>query len=103
MKIQRSFLILIPILLQFVSGVYPQTTPPTVAFTTPPGLQRGSTVTVIIEGTDLTGARAIVFSEPGLSGRILSINEVPKEKWVSEAKPTSGVKPYFEEPTRMEA
>ena len=33
-----------------------QTTPPTVTFTTPPGLQRGTTGTFVIEGTDLAGA-----------------------------------------------
>ena len=91
------------VLVTFALLVHAQTTPPTVSFATPPGIQRGTTATVVIEGTDLTGARAIVFSEPGLSGRILSVNAVPEEKLTLESKPSSGVKPYFEEPLKMEA
>jgi hypothetical protein len=91
------------VLLPFALLVQAQTTPPTISFTTPPGIQRGTTATIVIEGTDLTGARAIVFSEPGLSGRILSVHAVPEEKLSLESKPSSGVKPYFEEPAKMEA
>ena len=100
----RRFLISLPMVFSIVVFVaWAQTTPPTVIFTTPPGMQRGSTTTLVIEGTDLTGASAIAFSEPGLSGRILSVNPIPKEQWAPDTKPSTGVKTYFEEPARMQA
>ncbi len=100
----RLFFISLPLVCSiFVFVAWAQTTPPTVILTTPPGMQRGTTTTLVIEGTDLTGASAIVFSEPGLSGKILSVNAIPKEKWAPDSKPSTGVKSYFEEPAREEA
>lgn len=56
------------------SDALSQTTPPTVTFTTPTGIQRGTSGTFVVEGTDLAGATGIVFSEPGLAGKILSVS-----------------------------
>jgi hypothetical protein len=80
-----------------------QTTPPTVNFTTPPGIQRGTTATFVIEGTDLSGANDIVFSEPGLKGKILSVSEVPQSRLALETKKVSVVRPYFDEPVKVQA
>ncbi|MFN8007826.1 MAG: hypothetical protein U0V70_12515 [Terriglobia bacterium] len=103
MKNRPFFLLAVIFHVFFLPVVLAQTTPPTVSFTTPPGIQKGTTTKLLIEGTDLTGATAIVFSEPGLHGKILSVRDVPKEKAVQDMKPAGGVKPYFEEPVKMEA
>ncbi len=103
MKPRRLIISLPLVCCIFVFMARAQTTPPTVILTAPAGIQRGTTTTLVIEGTDLTGASAIVFSEPGLSGRVLSVTAIPKEKWAPDSKPSTGVKTYFEEPARMEA
>src|SRR3954447_2831055 len=84
-------------------AAFAQTTPPTVSFTTPPGIQRGTRVTFVIEGTDLSGANDIIFSEPGLSGKILSVSEVPQSRLALETKKVSVVRPYFDEPVKVQA
>ncbi|MEW5976222.1 MAG: hypothetical protein AB1898_10505 [Acidobacteriota bacterium] len=80
-----------------------QTTPPTVSFTTPSGMQRGTKATFLIEGTGLEGATAIVFSEPGLTARILEVGEVPESRLALETKVTVVAKPYFQDPVKMQA
>lgn len=80
-----------------------QTTPPTVSFTSPAGMQRGTTGTFLVEGTGLEGASAIVFSEPGLSARILEVSEVPQSRLALETKVAVVARPYFQDPVKMQA
>src|SRR5438093_832514 len=84
-------------------GVSAQTTPPTVTFTTPAGIQRGTTGTFVIEGTDLAGTTGMVFSEPGLTGKILSVSEVPQSRVALEPKVVRSSRPYFDEPAKVQA
>ena len=80
-----------------------QTTPPTVSFTSPAGMQRGTSGIFLIEGTGLAGASEIVFSEPGLVGKILEVGKVPESRLALETKVTVVAKPYFEDPVKMQA
>jgi hypothetical protein len=54
------------------------TIPPSVTSVAPPGVRRGATITLTIEGRSLTGARAVLFDSPGLSARILGIRDLPE-------------------------
>ncbi len=56
-----------------------QTAPPTLENVSPTGAQRGARVTVEIQGTNLSGATRLVFSEPGFSSSISAIKEMPIE------------------------
>jgi hypothetical protein len=85
------------------SAVLSQTTPPTVTFTTPTGIQRGTSGTFVVEGTDLAGATGIVFSEPGLAGKILSVSSVPESRTALEPKVVRPVRSYFDEPPKVQA
>ncbi|PYR95322.1 MAG: hypothetical protein DMF84_01395 [Acidobacteria bacterium] len=57
-----------------------QTAPPTLEKVKPSGAERGTRVTVAIEGTNIAGATRMIFSEPGLSSDITAIREIPIEK-----------------------
>jgi hypothetical protein len=57
-----------------------QTAPPTLEKVKPSGAERGTRVTVTIEGTNIAGATRLIFSEPGFSSEITAITEVPIEK-----------------------
>lgn len=52
-------------------------TPPTLNSVTPVGVTRGTTIEMIVEGLNLSKASAIYFSEPGITGRILRVKELP--------------------------
>jgi hypothetical protein len=54
-----------------------RTTPPTIRSVSPAGVARGTTVEMTIEGFNLAKASAIYFDEPGVTGRILRIKELP--------------------------
>jgi hypothetical protein len=54
-----------------------RTTPPTLNSVSPLGIPRGTTTEVIVEGLNLAKASAIYFSEPGVTGRILRVKELP--------------------------
>ncbi|MCU1236983.1 MAG: hypothetical protein JWP63_4950, partial [Candidatus Solibacter sp.] len=54
-----------------------RTTPPTLDTVVPLGVSRGTTVEMTVEGLNLARASAIYFSEPGVTGRILRIKELP--------------------------
>src|SRR2546426_997798 len=86
-----------------LQGVSAQTTPPTVTFTTPAGIQRGTTGTFVIEGTDLAGATGMVFSEPGLTAKILSVSKVPQSRVALEPKVVRSSRPSFDEPVKVQA
>lgn len=55
------------------------TIPPSIMRVTPPGVRRGSTVVVSIEGRSLAGARAVLFDTPGLAAKILGVRDLPEE------------------------
>src|SRR5881397_3040224 len=54
-----------------------RTTPPTLNTVAPLGIPRGTTTEVTVEGLNLAKASAIYFSEPGVTGRILRVKELP--------------------------
>src|SRR5437660_10000381 len=54
-----------------------RTTPPTLNSVTPLGIARGTTTELTVEGLNLAKASAIYFSEPGVTGRILRVKELP--------------------------
>src|SRR4030095_7121513 len=80
-----------------------QTTPPTITFTTPSGIQRGVTATFVVEGTGLEGAKTLVFSEPGLSGKVLEVSPVPSSMSALEPKVVRSSRPYFDDPPAVQA
>jgi hypothetical protein len=49
-----------------------QVRPPVIGNAVPYGLQRGTTTTVTVDGTNLGDADAVLFSDPGLTARIVS-------------------------------
>jgi hypothetical protein len=57
-----------------------QTAPPTLQKVSPTGAQRGTRVTVRVEGTNIGGATRFIFSEPGFSTSITAVKELPVEK-----------------------
>jgi hypothetical protein len=52
-------------------------TPPTLNSVAPVGVARGTTVEMTMEGLNLAKASAIYFSEPGVTGRIVRVKELP--------------------------
>src|SRR5580658_3942274 len=54
-----------------------RTTPPTLNSVSPVGVARGTTVELTVEGLNLARASAIYFSEPGVTGRITRVKELP--------------------------
>src|SRR3954463_16769243 len=54
-----------------------RTTPPTLNSVAPLGIARGTTVEMTVEGLNLARASAVYFSEPGVTGRIVRVKELP--------------------------
>jgi hypothetical protein len=54
-------------------------TPPTLNSVSPVGVARGTTVEMTMEGLNLAKASAIYFSEPGITGRIVRVKELPDQ------------------------
>jgi len=54
-----------------------RTTPPTLNSVSPVGISRGTTVELTVEGLNLAKASAIYFSQPGVTGKILRVKELP--------------------------
>ena len=52
-------------------------TPPTLNSVSPVGIARGTTVEISMEGLNLAKTSAIYFSEPGITGRIVRVKELP--------------------------
>lgn len=52
-------------------------TPPTLSSVSPIGVARGTTIEMTMEGLNLAKASAIYFSEPGVTGRIIRVKELP--------------------------
>ena len=63
-----------------VPAAVAQTAPPTLERVSPTGAQRGTRVTIEIQGSNIAGATRLIFSEPGLSATVTAIKEVPVEK-----------------------
>lgn len=80
--LSAGFLLLLLCAFGASSSAQAQTAPPAVTFFTPRGMERGTTATVTIEGINLGGASQIIFSDPRVTGKILSNTEFPKEKIV---------------------
>lgn len=55
----------------------PRITPPTIRSAAPLGVSRGTTAELTVEGFNLAGASRIFFSEPGVTGRIVRVKELP--------------------------
>lgn len=56
--------------------VVAQTRPAVLTSLTPYGIERGSTATFIVDGANLAGADAVLFSDPGLSARIVGYEDL---------------------------
>jgi hypothetical protein len=52
-------------------------TPPTLSSVSPLGVARGTTVEITVEGLNLAKSTAIYFSEPGVTGRVVRVKELP--------------------------
>src|SRR5688572_10987776 len=52
-------------------------TPPTLNVVSPLGMARGTTVELTVEGLNLARTSAVYFSEPGVTGKILRVKELP--------------------------
>ena len=96
-------LTLLGLILLMEATLFAQTTPPTIVVTIPSGIQRGTTGIFVVEGTDLANVSAIVFSEPGISAKILEVTPVSSTEAALEPKVTRTVRPYFEEPVKVQA
>ena len=57
-----------------------QTAPPTLERVSPTGAQRGTRVTLEIQGTNISGATRLIFSEPGIAATVTAIEEIPVDK-----------------------
>jgi hypothetical protein len=64
-----------------------QVRPPSVGRVTPPGAQQGTTITLSLEGTNLAEARAVLFDDAGLAGRIVTSEDLGPD--VPERDPES--------------
>ena len=51
--------------------------PPTLSRIWPVGLQRGTTRTFTVEGRNLQNTSAVLFDAPGLSAKVINVNELP--------------------------
>lgn len=74
------FVFLLALTLSAASGDRPtgdRTTPPTLNSVSPVGIARGTTVELTVEGLNLAKASAIYFSQPGVTGKILRVKELP--------------------------
>jgi hypothetical protein len=70
----------------------PRTTPPILNSTTPKGVRRGGTWEITVEGLNLSGATAVHFSKPGISGRIVKIrglSDLPDRRLGSNGTPST--------------
>jgi hypothetical protein len=77
---KQIFVFLAALTLSAASTDHPtgnRTTPPTLDKVSPIGIARGTTVEMTVEGLNLAKASAIYFSEPGVTGKILHVKEVP--------------------------
>ena len=55
----------------------PRTTPPTITTVSPMGAAQGTTTVFKVDGSNLAGAKAAFFSQPGIKARITGIERLP--------------------------
>jgi hypothetical protein len=70
----------------------PRTTPPIVNSVYPKGVGLGTTAEITVEGLNLSGATAIHFSKPGITGRIVStraMSDLPDVRLGSNGTPST--------------
>lgn len=53
--------------------------PPNISKISPAGMERGSTATFIVEGRNLSDAKAVIFDVSGVSGKLMEITDVPEK------------------------
>ena len=58
------------------------TIPPTISRVWPAGMERGKTATFTLDGRNLTDSKAL-FDSAGLTGKVVSITDIPEEKRVA--------------------
>ena len=56
------------------------TVSPDITRAAPRGTRQGSTVTVIVQGRNLADAQVVLFSDPGLQGRVLGVRRLSQKK-----------------------
>ncbi|NDD63960.1 MAG: hypothetical protein EBZ36_08290, partial [Acidobacteria bacterium] len=88
----RPRLLLIALFALYAPGVTltvgAQIPQPYLTTVSPPGGTRGRTVTVTIEGVNLSGASAVIFDRPGLSGKIVLNAETARTEPGPSTDPT---------------
>lgn len=72
----------IALLLLICAAAAAQTAPPAISAVNPPAIQRGATVTIDVEGSNLRGASAVLFDAPGFQAKIVHVTELPPERTV---------------------
>jgi hypothetical protein len=77
MKLFLPMMLASALLAQNVSPTGNRITPPTIASVSPQGVPRGLATEIVVEGFNLAGATKVLFSEPGVTGKILQIKELP--------------------------
>ncbi|MGO9273867.1 MAG: hypothetical protein ACLQOO_27110 [Terriglobia bacterium] len=60
-----------------LSGADEPVIPPTLSRIWPVGMERGTTRTFTVEGRNLESTSAVLFDSPGLSAKVLNVNELP--------------------------
>ncbi|HMD97793.1 MAG TPA: PPC domain-containing protein [Terriglobia bacterium] len=60
-----------------LSGADEPIIPPTLSRIWPVGMERGTARTFTVEGRNLEGTSAVLFDSPGLSAKVLNVNELP--------------------------
>src|SRR5262252_7013937 len=74
-------LLLVSILLGAASVYAPaQVAQPYISNVTPNGAQRGTSVSLSIDGFNLDGATSLIWADDGISSRITNIQSQPREK-----------------------
>jgi hypothetical protein len=65
-------------------GVFAQapTIPPVITTVSPPGVKRGTVMTITIQGRNLRGANSVIFDTSGITGKIVDVKDLPEGKRV---------------------
>lgn len=89
MKTVLNRILLLTLLLTLFNGdLRAQIAQPYLGSVTPIGARRGERVTVTIEGFNLSGASAVIFDKPGISGKILINAETARTEPGPSTDPT---------------
>src|SRR5687767_8227594 len=76
--------------LLFCACAVAQTAPPAISGVNPPAIQRGTLLTIDVEGTNLRGASKVLFDAPGFEAKVVHVTELPPERTVT-VDPTEGI------------